>query len=277
MRHTFIFLTLVLGLFTTSLVAQATTNVDPSAALEIDSTTKGFLPPRMTTVQRNAITSPAEGLLIYNTSTQKINFYNGIAWIENTSLEAGTVLSASGQTWMPKNLGANNIATASNDASSYGYLYQWGRNSDGHQFRTSSTAAGPVASGSEGSNFITNGSSPYDWLSTQDNTRWNGATKGVHDPCPSGFRVPTETELENERLLFSSNNAAGAFASVLKLPVAGFRFYSTAALSNVASRGYYWSSTVDGTNARYLFFYSSDATWYSLYRSNGFSVRCLKE
>ena len=64
-----------LGLLTFApLVGQ--TNVDPSAALEIDSTTKGFLPPRMTTTQRDAISSPAAGLLIFNTSTQRINVYN---------------------------------------------------------------------------------------------------------------------------------------------------------------------------------------------------------
>lgn len=75
MKKTITLLTLALGMFTTSLVAQ--TNVDPSAALEIDSTTKGFLPPRMSTAQRNAISSPAVGLIIYNTTTQKLNFYNG--------------------------------------------------------------------------------------------------------------------------------------------------------------------------------------------------------
>ena len=276
MKHILPLITLGLALLVGPLL-MAQTNVDPSAALEIDSTTKGFLPPRMTTVQRNAITSPAEGLLIYNTSTQKINFYNGTLWEENTSLEDGTVVSASGQTWLSKNLGANNIATASNDVGSYGYLYQWGRNSDGHQFRTSSSAAGPVASGSEGSDFITNGSSPYDWLSTQDDTRWNGATKGAHDPCPTGFRLPTETELENERLLFPTNNAAGAFNSVLKLPVAGYRHPSTASLTLVGSFGYYWSSTVAGTNARYLYFGSNTAPWTSNARAFGFSVRCLKE
>ena len=124
---------------------------------------------------------------------------------------------------MSKNLGASQISISSTDALSYGDLYQWGRNSDGHQLRTSSVAAGPVASESEGSHFITNGSVPYDWLDTRDDTRWNGATKGAHDPCPSGFRVPTETELENERLHFSSDDAAGAFNSVLKLSLGGGR------------------------------------------------------
>lgn len=270
-------LTLTLALLAGPL-AFAQQNTDPSAALEIDSTTKGFLPPRMTTAQRDAISSPATGLIIFNTNTNIINVYNGTFWDEMKALASTNVdiISSSGKTWMDRNLGATQVAPASNDASSYGYLYQWGRNSDGHQLRTSSTASGPVASGSEGSNFITNGSSPYDWLSPQDNTRWNGATKGAHDPCPTGYRVPTETELDNERPLFPTDNAAGAFASVLKLSVAGYRS-STAAFIGVGNTAYYWSSTVNGTNARYLSFDSNGVYWGSGDRARGFSVRCLKE
>lgn len=51
-----------------------------SAMLEIVSTTKGFRLPNMTTTQRDAISSPATGLLIYNTSTSAVNLYNG-AWV----------------------------------------------------------------------------------------------------------------------------------------------------------------------------------------------------
>ena len=59
--------------------------VDASAKLEIESTTEGFLPPRMTTTQRDAISTPAAGLIIYNTTTNKLNFYNGSAWEAVTS------------------------------------------------------------------------------------------------------------------------------------------------------------------------------------------------
>lgn len=53
---------------------------DASAKLQVNSTTQGFLPPKMTTSQRNAINSPAAGLMIYNTDTNKINFHNGTEW-----------------------------------------------------------------------------------------------------------------------------------------------------------------------------------------------------
>ena len=51
-----------------------------SAQLEIVSTTKGFLPPRMTSAQRDAIASPAAGLVVYNTTDNLLSFYNGTAW-----------------------------------------------------------------------------------------------------------------------------------------------------------------------------------------------------
>jgi hypothetical protein len=54
--------------------------VATSALVDIQSTTKGFLIPRMTTTQRDAITSPAEGLEIYNLTTHTKEFYNGTVW-----------------------------------------------------------------------------------------------------------------------------------------------------------------------------------------------------
>ncbi len=51
-----------------------------SALLDVTSTTKGFLPPRMTTAQRDAIT-PVAGLMIYNTSTNIPNYYDGTEWL----------------------------------------------------------------------------------------------------------------------------------------------------------------------------------------------------
>lgn len=48
-----------------------------SSILDLESGTKGFLPPRMTTLQRNAISSPAEGLLIYNTDVLCVQMFRG--------------------------------------------------------------------------------------------------------------------------------------------------------------------------------------------------------
>jgi hypothetical protein len=53
---------------------------DPSASLDIESTTQGFLPPRMTTTQKNAISSPATGLVVFDTTLAYLQEYNGTSW-----------------------------------------------------------------------------------------------------------------------------------------------------------------------------------------------------
>ena len=54
--------------------------INPSAVLEAESTNKGFLPPRMSTAQRMAINSPIQGLQIFNTDINCIEYFNGLNW-----------------------------------------------------------------------------------------------------------------------------------------------------------------------------------------------------
>jgi hypothetical protein len=56
----------------------------PSAPLEVASTTGGVIMPRMNNSQRNAISSPTDGEMIFNNETNKLNVYNGTAWRELT-------------------------------------------------------------------------------------------------------------------------------------------------------------------------------------------------
>ena len=65
-------------------VGIGTTSPNANAILDLTSTTKAFMPPRMTTTQRNAIGTPTAGMVIYNSSTNKLNVYT-TAWEEVTS------------------------------------------------------------------------------------------------------------------------------------------------------------------------------------------------
>ena len=71
-------------------VGIGTTTPNASAALDITSATKGFLPPRMNTAARDLIPSPVAGLTIYNITTQALEFWNGTGWISTISQAPAT-------------------------------------------------------------------------------------------------------------------------------------------------------------------------------------------
>jgi hypothetical protein len=61
-------------------VGIGTSSPNANAILDVSSTTKAFMPPRMTTTERDAIGTPTEGMMIYNLTTHLLNFYNGTVW-----------------------------------------------------------------------------------------------------------------------------------------------------------------------------------------------------
>jgi hypothetical protein len=181
-----------------------------------------------------------------------------------------------GKTWMDRNLGASQVATSSTDALAYGDLYQWGRRSDGHQCRNSATTAtlSSVDQPAHG-NFIINNTSPSDWRSPQNTNLWQGIN-GINNPCPIGFRLPTELEINLERGSWSTNDFNGAFNSPLKLSMGGDRYASNGSLSIVGQIGIYSTSTIASNQSRYLYFFSGAAYMNSYHRGHGLSIRCIK-
>jgi uncharacterized protein (TIGR02145 family) len=178
------------------------------------------------------------------------------------------------------------LLPAAADDQAYGDLFQWGRGDDGHQVSTSpvhntglAITSVPNAGNAWDGKFILSNSSPIDWLSTQDANLWQGVN-GVNNPCPPGYRLPTEDEWNAEILSWApNNNANGAFASSLKLPAPGFRFYSNGSLLDAGALGFYWSSTVDDIFSLLSFFsfFGDDATMLDNHRALGLSVRCIKD
>ena len=86
----------------------------PQAALDVTSSTNGFLPPRMTYAQRNAIVNPAAGLIIYctdcNGGVGEMNYYNGNTWMNMSIGTASNVVvdlpnvTIGTQIWTTQNL-----------------------------------------------------------------------------------------------------------------------------------------------------------------------------
>ncbi len=189
----------------------------------------------------------------------------------------GTVVNTTtGKCWMDRNLGASQVAASSTDSDAYGDLFQWGRLDDGHQDRGSETTETISSTDAPGHGDFILAPYPFNWHGWHNPNLWQG-DGSINDVCPAGWRVPTETELNDERLSWSSYNSAGAFASPLKLPMAGGRHSISGSLEFVGSSGFYWSSDVAGLNSRYLEFDSNYADMNDFHRALGLSVRCIKD
>ena len=291
----------IIALITTySLEAQVSVSSDgsepdSSAMLDVKSTSKGVLFSRMTTAQRDAITDPAESLLIFNITTQCYEGYStqDMQWysfgcigsyphgavhcVARTVIK--DVISTTGKTWMDRNLGASQAADSSKHEASYGDLYQWGRFADGHQCRSSDTTHQLSSTDNPGhGDFIAKTPAPHDWRKPQNNSLWQGVN-GINNPCPKGYRLPTKGEWEAELNSWGANNATGAFNSPLKLPVAGFRKFDNGEVKDEGTSGNYWSSTISSNNyySQVLFFTNAMALMTAPGRANGCSVRCIKD
>ena len=287
----------------TAQVGINTINPTPSAALDITSTSKGLLPPRMTEAQRDAIENPVAGLTVWCTDcgpNGEMQVFNGLMWTNmmgnpteslftcgsstvtfnyyGSPVRYGIIMSA-GKCWLDRNLGAYRVAITNTDDSAYGDLFQWGRGDDGHQLRTSMTTTTLSSSDIPGdSYFIITNALPYDWRSPQNGNLWQGIN-GINNPCPAGFRLPSESELNNERLSWFENNSEGAFASPLRLPLAGYR-NNNGSLIDVGSLFSYWSNSTifAGVNSSFfLRLHSNGITSVEIaQRGFGNSVRCIK-
>jgi len=148
-------------------------------------------------------------------------------------------------------------------------------------------------------------SSGYDWhwgtsgsaRTDRDDTLWghgNTTAKSPYDPCPAGWRVPSHNVAATS---YASSTASpwNGFTVALggtwsngytwgtnaQYPAAGYRSYSSSALTNVGAHGYYWSASPSSSTS----YYASILYFYSGYvgvntngnRANGYSVRCVRE
>jgi uncharacterized protein (TIGR02145 family) len=201
----------------------------------------------------------------------------------------GTVSTATGRVWLDRNLGATRVATSSTDAAAYGDYFQWGRPADGHQTKyltnnnstgfTNTRSATAVPSTDL---WIQPIDASNDWLSTPDNTLWTGANPATN-PCPAGFRIPTEAEWSDENI---ANVGATFQTNGLKLTLPGMLTnFSSGGASYTAkgSYGQYLTQTAYTTSpfvggARYFGVNGFNQAWFdqNYTKSNGMSVRCIQ-
>ena len=164
------------------------------------------------------------------------------------------------KSWCQANLGALSVATSATDAASFGFLYQWGRGTDGHQFRSSSTTTSLSSADQPGHGNFIKQSSTGNWRDPANNTLWAGVS-GTNNPCPSGWRIPTKAEW----YLFMRNNSgnnnltlseSSAMSSVLKLPRSQARHRHTASVGTADTNHMYYMNSSTTGGAWSINFYS---------------------
>jgi uncharacterized protein (TIGR02145 family) len=220
---------------------------------------------------------------------------------------------------MSRNLGAG---AADLSTAAYGLYYQWGRkdpfpgvDNPGGGDNTitlidTSLEVGKVTySIQHPATFlmVPDGTNDDDWLwGARDNTLWGqGEDKSVYDPCPSGWRVPQFTTLNNEGSPWygftagngpwSESDGKGRDWSTATYndgeeknlfdpqnfavyPASGYRNSASGALGGSGSGGYAWSSAVTGADGYRLSFSSAGVNPLSNNaRAYGFPVRCVSE
>jgi uncharacterized protein (TIGR02145 family) len=195
-------------------------------------------------------------------------------------------------------MGATKVCHSDSDSNCYGYLYQWGRSSDGHQERDSSIQDdNPHTWPYVSSDFETAYKDDHDWLSENNSNEksafvkerqdyWMGKSNVDLEPvCPKGWLVPSKDDIDEMIDAENITDADSAYASSLKLPRSGRRSEDGGAPSYEGNVGFLWSTDIlvadiDGkrVNVSSAFSYDDSGTsWSTGYRANAYPVRCLKK
>jgi uncharacterized protein (TIGR02145 family) len=315
MKTIFLFaMLLIVSVFSFSQKGVGTSALVPSVVSNIINPSNELAPLRISTAQKNAISSPTAGLQVWcidcGTSGGELQLFNGIAWTRCTPVEDNLkrsnaicdgsvpttvveITSVTGKIWMDRNLGASRAAISSTDYLSYGCLYQWGRGNDGHASITwtSSTTGIPVngttatlatADNSENALFILAFKYPFDWRSDNNDKRWQTKGDTNNNPCPTDFHVPTNAEINDEFIAYTILNSADAYTKGpgggFKFVIAGYRYSSSSSFYGQGNKGYYWSSNSSGSDAKTRTFDSESSYGVDSYsRREGLSVRCIKD
>ncbi len=273
-------------------------DVDNSAKLEIQSTSQGFLPPRMTTTQRDAVSNPAEGLVVYNTDTKCINFFNGATWYSMCGEYPLPVGPCGGVSAVEYNGQTYNTVEIGDQC--------WFRENLNTTKYRSGTSISNVTSNSSWASLSTGAYCNYNNSSTNGNIygklyNWYAVNTGLL--CPEGWHVPSSNEFqdlkdhlypyEGNKLKESGNvhwldynedatNSTGFTA----LPGGSRNSNGYFYFINILS--YWWTSTQDDGYSHFTFILnngedliinvdnSGHTPPYGNYKT-GMSIRCIKD
>nr|NQU94404.1 hypothetical protein [Bacteroidota bacterium] len=257
-------------------VAVGTNQPDSSAALDVTSDVQGFLPPRMTTEERDAIPNPAAGLIIYNTNIHCINFYNGVEWIEwgrdpMDTFECGQVFTDTRdkkqyrtvqigeQCWFAENLNYGTKVNATTSQTDNGQV---------EKYCYENSPANCLEYG---------GLYQWDEMMAYDTVEF---TQGI---CPEGWHLPNQAEWQ--MLIDAYGGASLAGNELVSAGTSGFdalmngKYESGTGFSGKDNLSTFWSSTgIPGTTGTGLDIESGNPAVNTTNTSvlNAFGVRCVQ-
>ena len=293
-KVSFIGMALMLSLSVTAQVGISTDGSAPnsSAMLDISSSNKGLLLPRMTTTEQSLIANPAPGLIIFNTDSLDFYGFNGNVWLAlwdyptdtierycGDSIEYGgqwyTTVQIGSQCWMAENL----ATTKYNDGTDIPLV-------------TGNTAWGSLTT--PGYCWYNNDSATY---GNTYGAIYNWYTVNTGNLCPTGWHVSTDGEWTTLTTYLGGESVAGGKlketgtthwnppntgatneTGFTALP-GGRRGYS-GTFGNIGNYGFWWSATEFSTDRawyRIMYYDDSDVGRGNDRKKFGFSVRCLRD
>ncbi len=277
---------------------------DSSAILDIKSTNRGLLLPRMTTVQISEILNPAAGLLVFNTDSSDFYGFNGSKWIalwdasdtispwvcgdpitDSRDGKSYTTVQIGNQCWMAENLNIGTRIDGSNNQTDNGTIEKYCYNDDEANCDT------------------------YGGLYQWDEMMQYVTTEGTQGICPDGWHLPSDDELKtlemelgmsqsqadgsgwrgtNEGSKMAGNAVLwqnGALENDPEFGTSGLTVLPAGCLdingsfNDQSNRAFMWSSSEYGSYAwlRLLYFNYTEVYRNSYYKPYGYSVRCVKD
>ncbi len=235
MKKIFLLISLLLSSEMFAQVGISATNAAPnaSAMLDVSSTTKGLLPPRMTSSQRTSIPSPANGLLVFDSDTQSYWFRQNGAW---TELPKG---GSTNNYWQLNGVGGNEIQNTNSGG-------LWSINPVGLSTFATNASNPPTAP-------ISGAGTRMMWIPSRSAfrvgtvysfpTHWDQANVGLFS-FASG--LDTKASGAYSTSMGSNNVASGAYSTVFGNNNFAIGYFSTAMGSNTTANGSY--STAIGSN-----------------------------
>lgn len=212
----FLFFTIASGTasFAQNNVGIGTASPNASAILDLSSTTKGLLIPRMTTAQRSAVSSPATGLLVFDTDTKTLWAYDGAAWKNlNTSGSGGSLTlpyagsNASGTSFQLTNtLGGGTAISGKANGSGANNIGIYGESFTGTAVKGYTNDAGSVAV--FGSSLAGTGIRAYSFAGTALEVTGNVKISGGNTNPTTGAVLTSDADgnatWKNNRIAFSA-------------------------------------------------------------------------